>query len=106
MKTAQETGETVEIIGKWGEIGGKFWGNSGKIGEFREKVGGNSGKILGKLVNFGGIRGKFWGNWGKIGQLCFHNGETEFTDCEINSPTSGKKGENEGNLFHKKSPQV
>ena len=31
--------------------------------------------------------------------------ETEFTDCEINSPTTGKKGVNERKLFHKNSPQ-
>ena len=61
----------MEIRGKFGEnwcILQKIGGNSGKIGEFR----GKSGEI--------------GGNWGKIGELCFPNGETEFTDCEINFP--------------------
>ena len=83
VKTAQETAkESRGIIGKSG-------GNSGKIGEFR----GNSGKFRGKLVNVWGILGKLGensaeigGNWGKIVELCFPNGETEFTDCEINFP--------------------
>ena len=50
LKTAQETGESVGIIGKSGKIGGKFWGN------------------WGKLVNFGGNRGKLGGNSGEIGE--------------------------------------
>ena len=52
-------------------------------------------------MNFRGIRG----NWGKNGELCFPNGETEFTDCEINFPYIREKGGNEGKLFHKNSPQ-
>ena len=74
VKTAQETGESGGIRRNYWEIVGEFWGNSGKISEFR----GNSREIWG---NLGEIGVKFWGNPGRIGELCFPNGETEFTDC-------------------------
>ena len=75
MKTAQKTAKNSGGISRnhW-EIGG----NSEKIGEFP----GNSGEI----------GGKFYANWEKIGELCFPNGETGFTDCEINFPHSREKG--------------
>ena len=49
----------------------------------------------------------FRGNWGggEIGELCFANGETEFTEWEINFAHIREKGENEGKLFHKNSLQ-
>ena len=91
VKTAQETGESGEISRNHWEIGGKFGGIQGKIGDFQ----GNSGKVnFGK--NWGG--GKFWGNRKKIGELCFPNGETECTDCEINFPHIREKGEKWGKI--------
>ena len=91
VKTAQETGESGGISRNHWEIRVKF-GKSGKISEFR----GNSGEIRGILVNFGGKlggnSGKIGGNRAKIGELCFPNGETEFTDCEINFSHIREKG--------------
>ena len=75
-----ETMYTCEVVlknctGNWG-IGGNHW-------------------------EIEGIRGKFKGNSGEIGELCFPNGETEFTGGEINFPMSGKKEEMRGNSFTK-----
>ena len=68
-----------------------FGGIRGKFGEiwekFREKLGGNSGEIRGKLVNC-------------VSPMVKQNSQTVHI-----FPTSGKKGENEGKLFHKNSPQ-
>ena len=90
-------GYTCEV--KTGESGGisrdhwEIGGNSGKIGEFRGNLGkigeflGNSGEIEGKLVNC-------------VSPMVKQNSQT----VKLISPTSGKKGENEGKLSHKNPP--
>ena len=64
---------------------GEFGGNSGKISKFWE----NLGEIRGKLVNC-------------VSLMVKQNSQT----VKSISITSGKKGENEGKLFHKNSPHV
>ena len=100
VKTAQETGESGGISSNHWEIGG----NSGKIGEFRGIRGG--GEFRGNWWISGEIGRKFWWNWGKIGELCFPNGETEFTDCEINFPHIREKRGKCGKTVLQKFPSV
>ena len=67
---------------------------------------GNQGGISRNLWEIGGTRGKFRGNSGEIrGKLgnCVSLGKQNSLAGKSIFPTSGKKGENEGKLFHKNS---
>ena len=91
VKTAQETGESGGISRNHWEIGGKYGEIRGKFGKKLVIFRGIRGKF-GEGEFQGEIGGKFWGNREKIGELCFPNGATACTDCEINFPHIREKG--------------
>ena len=100
-KTAQETGESWGTSRNHWEIRGKFRENWWILGEIQGKFRGNwwiSGEIGG-----GEILGKSGENWWIVLPQWWNRLWNQAV--KLISPTSGKRGENKGELFHKNSPQ-